>query len=72
MRRLPVRIRFAYFKQQRTKVGMTESDAQSYVLLEDFSGLTDGNKVDRGATAWSRAVCACDSRVCDACNLHIL
>ena len=33
---------------------MTESDAQSYVCLEDFSGLTEGNKVVRGATAWSR------------------
>ena len=53
---------------------MTESDAQSYVCIEDFSGLTDGNKVDRGATAWSRAACACDTGaacVCDACNLHI-
>jgi len=28
---------------------MTESDAQSYVGMEDFSGLTDGNKVDEGA-----------------------
>ena len=40
---------------------MTESDAQSYVSLEDFSGLTNGNKVEEGATAWSRAACACDA-----------
>ena len=36
-------------KEQRAKVGMTESDTQSYVCMEDFSGLTDGNKVDGGA-----------------------
>jgi hypothetical protein len=56
-------------KEQSTKIGMTESDAQSYVSLEDFSGLTDGNKVDRGATAWSRATYACNPGA--ACNLHL-
>ena len=53
---------------------MTESDAQSYVCMEDFSGLTNGNKLNEGATAWSRAACACDTGAacaCVACNLHL-
>ena len=58
-----------FFAEQRANGGKTKLYAQSYVCLEDFSGLTDGNKVDRCATAWSRAACACDTG--DACNLHI-
>ena len=78
-----------FFAEQRANGGKTKLYVQSNVWLEDFSGLTDGNKVDRGgnkvekgATAWSRAACACDTGaacvcdtgaacVCDACNLHI-
>jgi hypothetical protein len=55
-----------FFAEQRANGGKTKLYAQSYVCLEDFSGLTDGNKVDRCATAWSRAACACV-----ACNPHI-
>ena len=50
-----------FFAEQRANGGKTELYAQSYVWLEDFSGFTDGNKVDRCATAWSRASCACDT-----------
>ena len=55
-----------FFAEQRANGGKTELYAQTSVWLEDFSGLTDGNKVDRCATAWSRAACACV-----ACNLHL-
>ena len=61
-------------KEQRTKIGMTESDAQCYESLVDFSGLTDGNRVDRGAIAWSRAASGCEAGAacgCVACNLHL-
>ena len=81
MRWLHVSLRFEYFDQQRTKnkeqstkIGMTESEAQSYVCPEGFSGLTDGNMVDRFATAWSMAANESDtddSCACVACNLHI-
>ena len=70
-----------FFAEQRANGGKTKLYAQSYVCLEDFSGLTDGNKLDRGgnkvergATAWSRAAYACDTGAacaCVACNLHL-
>ena len=63
-----------FLAEQRANGGKTKLYAQSYVCLEDFSGLTDGNKVDRCATAWSRAACACDTGAacaCVACNLHL-
>ena len=40
-----------FFAEQRANGGKTELYAQTSVWLEDFSGLTDGNKVDRCATA---------------------
>ena len=58
-----------FFVEQRANGGKTELYAQSYVWLEDFSGLTDGNKVERCATAWSGASRTCDTD--DACNQHI-
>jgi hypothetical protein len=50
-----------FFAEQRANGGKTELYAQSNVWLVDFSGLTSGNKVDRYATAWSRAACSCDT-----------